>query len=366
MVKLQLLVKYPWIGALMKSLCVRVHSAIATHNAWTRLWYVCRAFDLEGSGRVRLPAETVRQILKVSKSNLYQWLREGKRAGAFRHYSIKAQELHVVMGGLQKLAAALKLDDWNAVAAVPLHQILQLLDLRATATAVTTQRCQQRSRTAARRSLNKRERKFYQIPTADEILEEGRRHSLKPEKGSIPCLLWVGRKLIFVSRSFIPFGTSQQTIAAKVRRSDRTVRRHQARLNIEKRQLCQTKKSYRYVLGGMQYGVGVPDSEPGIYYLADGHQRGTLYEPNGNTRSKRAGGHQVHMGRFFLYRGECWIRRCNLYGSLNYSLCSMKATHKQYKILMAQGGSQEASVVSEKSMKKGFSETRPRRGKHRR
>src|SRR5919202_467849 len=244
--------------ALVNSLTVRIHTGLVHGKPWARFWYLCRAIDLSGTGIVEFDVDDICCLIKISRSTLYQWLREGKAAGAFRCY---------------------------------------------------------------RRRKNLEPEIF---------LKQGKQSSQKPAKGQVPFLLWVGGKRIFVSKSFVPYGASQERIAGELGISDRTVRRHLDYLGVERRQLVQAKAAYKTVAQGMDWWADeVVLSEDRIeYYEAsnEGYQVGTMYEPSGRTSHTH--GFRVRRDRFFNYRGKTWLYRCNLY-LLDYDTTSMKTSRKR-------------------------------------
>src|SRR5919202_5187390 len=316
--------------ALVNSLTVRIHTGLVHGKPWARFWYLCRAIDLSGTGIVEFDVDDICCLIKISRSTLYQWLREGKAAGAFRCYRRRKNLLRIYLGGLHKYCLALGVSEWGEVALVPLTDILEGMALKSHATALQTQVEQVRSRVACIRSLKKRERQSTKIPEPKIFLKQGKQSSQKPAKGQEPFLLWVGGKRIFVSKSFVPYGASQERIAGELGISDRTVRRHLDYLGVERRQLVQAKAAYKTVAQGMDWWADeVVLSEDRIeYYEAsnEGYQVGTMYEPSGRTSHTH--GFRVRRDRFFNYRGKTWLYRCNLY-LLDYDTTSMKTSRKR-------------------------------------
>ena len=201
--------------------------------------------------------------------------------------------------------------------------------IRATATGVVGQNLQEKSYYAARINLDERERPHFAPPTADTRLAQGKVSSLQPVKGQLPYLLGVGPSKAFVSKAFVPFGASQKSIGDALGISDRTVRRHQKLLGIEKRQLVQAKAAYGRVQLAIEHEASYLEAEPGIWYQQSGNDI-KLFEPNGVSSSRRAGGHAIASSRLFRYQGKTWIYRCNLYAT-TFKLTSMKAARKAYK-----------------------------------
>lgn len=315
---------------ILKPFTVRVHTGIA-RKPWARLWYLSRGLDPTGRGIIDLPVNLVCQLLAVSRPTLYEWLRNGRSAGAFYRYHIKQDRCHIWLVGLPKLCQSLGLQSWGATATVSL---LSLNHLRATATGIVTRDLQDKSHFAARRSLTDRERQFYKPPSADAVLAEGKRSSQKPAQGQVPFLLWVGDKRAFVSKGFIPFGASQRSIGMDLGVSEWTVRRHQRILGLERRQLVQAKYAYQLIDAGISWEAGFCYAEPGIWYEQSGDGCMRLFEPNGLTGSRREGGHAITQQRLFRYAGKTWLYRCNLYDVSHFHLTSMKASRREFQVYL--------------------------------
>ena len=324
---LQILTYTAIVKIITQPFAVRVHAGIARFP-WARLWYLCRAFDLTGRGIVDLPADTVCQLLAISKPTLYEWLRNGLQDGAFRRYRFRQNRLQIWLGGLHKVCKSLDLQQWGSTA------VVSLLDAsrhpRALATGIVTADLQSKSHFAARRSLKDRERQFHSPPTAEAILAAGKRSSQNPVRGQVPFLLHVGSSMAFVSKSFVPFGASQKSIGLELGISERTVRRHQRQLKLERRQLAQAKAAYQLLDAGIQWEAEQCYAEPEIWYKQQNDQI-HLFEPNGITSSRRSGGHPINSQRLFKCAGKTWLRRCNIYGVTHIHLVSMRASRRQYK-----------------------------------
>lgn len=354
--QLQLAIRLTTIRIILKPVTahVRIHVAIARYP-WARVWYLARGLDQAGQGIIDLPVDFICALLGVSESTLYEWLRDGRSAGAFRQYKFKQNRLRLVLGGLFKVCKSLGLDSWGATATVALLEIIQQGQLRAIATGIATADLQEKSHFAARRSLKERERPLAP-PSVDAILAEGERSSQKPAKGQVPFLLWVGAKRVFVSKGFVPFGASQAAIAIEIGVCDRTVRRHQRLLGLERRQLVQAKHAYKLIEAGIQWEADSCYAEPGIWYEGIGDSI-RLFEPNGISTATRPGGHRVCRERFFSYRGKTWIYRTNLYLT-HYTFNSMRASRKAYKNLMQNfgraGGEGGISIPDQRISSGGF------------
>ena len=321
---------------------VRTHGQLM-RLPWARLWYCLRAIDSPGSGLVKVVSfSQIKRLIGCASSTLYQWLREAKEVGAIYEYKRTGDRLRIRLGGLFNVCRTLGLENWGATAVLPLGQVLT--QCRQLATAIVTQQLQEQSRYAARKSLNKAEKKVFTMPSALDVIQAGKNASHEPARGAtkIPYLLHVGEKRAFVSKGFIPFGVSQGAIASELAISDRTVRRHLSDLEVTSRQLVQAKDAYRYIKAGIQLDYDYCLGEPGIYY-EQGVREIILHEPNGLTSSKRKGGHHIPMtgnnlhpecDRFFSYYGKVWIYRCNLY-ALTHDLKRMRVARKYYRRSLA-------------------------------
>lgn len=322
--------QYPQVLVLTQWLTVRIHSALVFKKPWMRLWYVFRAFDSPGRGYVEIPSSEFRGLLNVSKSRFYQWLRAGQEAGGFRKWRIRRGILKLWLGSLSKVCQTLGLRNWGAVATVPLFDILTRAGLKAAAAGIQAQQIQHKSHVAAKLSLRSRERKFHKLAEVDQILGWGQESSQNPVGGQVPFLLHVGPSKAFVSKGFIPFGGSQETIAEYLGVSSRTVRRHL--IGVDRRQIVQAKAAYRHIQRAMHWDTEFYRPEPSIWVkCVENAPWGTyaLHEPNGVSSASRPGGTQVTSERFFEYMGKTWIYRCNLY-DLDYNLNSMQRSRRNF------------------------------------
>jgi hypothetical protein len=316
---------------------VRIHAGLC-YRPWSKLWYFARAIDIDGAGWVELSLSEICAFFDVASSTVYEWLRDGRAEQAFRAYSRKGDRLKLWLGSLAKVALYSGVgQDWGAVAEVPLSA---LREIKAHAAAATTQRLQEQSRYAARRSLKKRERQFWRLPEAKDLIKETKKSSDRPAQGEIPFYLWGGDRLIFVSRGFIPFGCSQEGVAKEINRSSRSVRRYLDHLGVESRQIVQHKSAYTLIDASCGYGntLGKYAEQDISYELASDswclpEDEILLFEKNGRTSAGREGGHIVQKRRFFHAFNKTWLRRTNIY-DLHYCLRTATRARKRYKSLM--------------------------------
>lgn len=341
------------VADILDRFTVRIHSRVVEKGrSWARLWYTLRSLDSRGSGFLSLPVVTITHLLGVSSSTIYQWLREAKSGGGVRRWKCQQGILRVHLGGLLSVCRALKvcpdsgkqkgIAPWGVPCEVPLHEILSLQKLRAAATVATTQRLQQLSRFAAWRKLPPVARKTYKLPQPDAFFPsgDGQRLSDNHAKGSIRCLIHIGKRRAWTSRGFIPFGVSQQSIANERGIADRTVRRHLALLDVDRRQVVQSKSEYRLAAECLGHDAGAVEpsedvslrsSVDGSYYLSEkglgGHH---------TIKVGEVGFHRIQ-SRFFTYgaKPKVWLYRTNIYKP-SVKLCTMRARRTEYKRLCNQ------------------------------
>lgn len=325
---------------------MRIHSRIVEKGrAWARLWYLLRGLDSQGSGCVYLPVADVTQLLAASSPTLRQWLREGKETGAFRRWRIQRGILRVALGGLFSVCRALGFEGtdkraghapWGITTEAALHEILSLVKLRAIATTATAQRLQQLSRYAAWRGLPAPTRKIIKLPQPDAFFpnEEGQRLSDNNALGSIRCLIHIGKRRAWVSKGFVPFGTSQKAIARERGMCDRTVQRHLNLMGIDRRQIVQSKAEYKLAASAVNHDAGAVEMGDNFalyargddYYLSESGLGGTHIHKVATVNFSA-----IH-SRFFTYgkKPKIWLYRCNIYKP-SLKLCTMSAARARYR-----------------------------------
>lgn len=316
----------------------RLHASILLLTPASKLWYLCRALDQDGQGHVVLSPQQL-EILEEKKSTIYRWLKEGKELGLFRRASFTGNTLKIILGSLWRTCKKARIKNWGAVADnVPLAEILKNNGRRATATAITIQDWQERSRHAAKNQLNALERKCFDIPATADVLNS--QTSPKLTSGGIRGVLHVGEKRVFVGRSFIPFGVSQKRISSELNAqpascgvSVRTVQRHVERLEVKHRQIMQARREYREIAHRIKQGATSwqckSDADISFTWGSQPDEI-VLHERNGNSSARRQGGHTIKLDQLCNYSNTHWRYRCNLY-LLKYELTSMRATRYQWK-----------------------------------
>ena len=318
-------------------LYVRVHQSLLLRHPSSKLWYFCRGLDRQGEGKIVLAPQQLAR-LKESKSTIYRWLREGRELGLFTCYWWQGNTLKVILGGLFKSCIKSQVTSWGAAAVVPLEQLLEGNGRRKIAIAIATQDLQERSRYAAKSQLNRLERRCFDVPTVDQLLNPPT--SRKLDGGGPRGVVHLGNSRLFVGRSFIPFGVSQSRVCEGLNSqptscgvSRWTLRRQLDKLSVTKRQITQAKPEYKEVsnvigLGGASW-MCKSDADVSFRYVDTGVI--LLNEPNGKSSSRREGGHRLDTDRLSRrYFGAVWLYRCNLY-NLSYSLTSMKTTRRNWK-----------------------------------
>ena len=328
---------------ILQRFTVRVHSRIVEKGrSWARLWYTLRSLDSRGSGFLSLPVVAITHLLGASSSTCYQWLREAKKCGAIRWWKCQRGILRIALGGLFALTRCLNLSSdqkgiapWGVTAEIGLHQVLDLKSLRAAATVATAQRLQQLSRFAAWRKLPPAARKAYRLPQPEAFFVEGQqRASNNSARGAIRCCIHISRKRIWASKGFVPFGASQEAIAQERGMSTRTIRRHLNLLEINRRQIVQSKGEYRLAADCLAHdGGGVEPSEDvtlrsqdDSYFLNEKTLGGSYTHKVGEVTFARI------QTRFFSYgaKPKTWLYRCNLYQPTLH-LCSMSAARNELR-----------------------------------
>lgn len=343
---------------ILNALTIRVHTGIAGYT-WSRLWYLCRAFDIVGTGYVELDIEAVQSFLNCSQATVYRLLAEGKQNKAFRFYRLRANTLQIGLGSLFKVCNSLGLNSWGAVAKVLLIEILDLSGLRSTATAINTQKFQQQSRYAANSKLKPDYRRNFGAPYPHELLQEVIKgsDSHKTEAGKLPpFVLHISKSRIFVSGNFVHFGASQQKIAFEQGRHKRTIRRHQRAAGLRGKQICQKRETYMWVVKAWENeapeyyhnkaqlkacGTG-SDSKFRIigYTQTDDIVR---FTDGTNLGSKSKSPNRFNIpasefgNRFFQMGNDFWINRCNIYEEL-HDLTTMRASKRKYRKMLTRQG----------------------------
>lgn len=323
---------------------VRIHTGVITkYQRWTKLWYFLRGLDRSSSGFGRILLDDICYWLGAAPSTIRQWFREGKAAGAFRFWAERRGIITVSIGSPNSVCIGLKLWQrrktgesirraWGTVSEIP---VLEIDRLRQHATAVTVQHLQSQSHFAAKIRLPKEDQERHQIPNPEEFFNQEERASLNPGvRALLPFCLKITPSRIWVSKSFRPFGTRQETVGQHRGFCDRTIRNHLSVLGIERKQIVQAKAVYGQVVGAIDqgatyrsWGEGKDETTLLGYPLRDGSIQHRLCE--GLEDDFPRGGIAAPRSRFFSAWGKWWMHRCNLY-MLNYPLHSMEFARNKW------------------------------------
>lgn len=358
---------------------VRLHSRILEKGfSWARLWYALRALDSAGAGYVTTELEFLTWLLDAGESTVYQWLREGKTAGAFRWYECKEGILRVALGGLFAISKAqgwevkeenpewkngdrqkfkkLGINAWGVTVEVTLKEILTLAELRAYATAAVCQRKQQLARYAAWRNLPKSvrhkkdasgQKTSLHLPQPSEFFDPGENRPCHDSgKRGIPFLLAIGKRWVSVSKGFVPYGASLPSIAhERGYQCNRTVQRHLKLAGMESKQVIQSKAAYKHIKEAIRWDSPSIAPEPDI---------SAVWSREGYTLTEPAGRHgnpyqfKLNPERLFVHKDRPYIYRCNLYNP-TLKLCRMSAARREFSerttTQSRRGGTTECSEV---------------------
>lgn len=326
---------------ILKIFTVRVHTNISRYP-WARLWYLCRGFDIDGSGYICLPIELCEYLLDTSRQSIYRWLEDGKAVGAFRKYRTKRGLLFIYLGSLTNVCWQLNIRSWGEVAEHPLWEVNE--KIRAVTTGIITQSLQQKSRYAANLRLKPENRKVFGAPHPNELLEDERQSSLKSAEGEVPFVLHRSETKVFVSKSFTCFGASQEAIGQEIGIHEQTVRRHHSALGITKRQICQRKSEYAWIHRALEqdspeffaFDVNRPTQTTHIGYQSNGETVRFVDGIPMGAKKQTPNEYVVDMPaddferRFFKCGGQWWLARCNVYRE-EFSLKTMRAARRKWR-----------------------------------
>ncbi|WP_066375493.1 MULTISPECIES: hypothetical protein [unclassified Anabaena] len=342
---------------------VRVHARIG-RETWARLWYLCRALDREGAGHLTLPLAVIQTFLNCNDKSVYRWLQQGKKRGAFRYYKVRTGVVTVYLGSMFSVCYRMNLKHWGGVEECELWKVLDLSQLRSRITGIVTQRFQQKSRYAADRQLKPQYRKLYGTAHPNELVGDERQSSHKSPVGEVPCVLHISSSRIFVSKRFIHYGTSQNAISCELGIHTRTVRRHQEKLGMTRRQLCQHKYEYHQIsqaweneatewrawgsdgteskVGYQVTGNAMVYDRPKVIAFSDGVTPGAKKQQPNTYQVKAAD----FGNRFFRVGKQVFINRCNIYRE-ELKLKTMSAARRKYHYQLSQ------CQLSEKTSRRG-------------
>ena len=212
---------------------LRIHGKIA-RKTWARLWYLLRAIDKEGSGRVKILVSQILILLGISKAAFYRWVKVGKADGAFRGYRrIDKDTVEIVLGSKTVVCENLGITDWESTTEIPLWQLFNNAELplwksmgikpnrvklRQQVTFFQAHWMQRRSIEAAKEEERKRIRK---IKNRSKVYLPKFRGS----NGKLVSQIKAARCVVF-SRKHLPSGASQEGIGNSLGVTDQTARLH--------------------------------------------------------------------------------------------------------------------------------------------
>ncbi len=238
---------------------LRIHGKIA-RQIWAILWYLYRAIDKEGSGKVDISVTEVRTFLNISRTRFYRWLKEGKEAGAFQSYrSIGQNRMRIYLGSKTRVTEKLGITDWESSTEIQLEQLFNNPEREGKSLKELITKCQtywmeERSTEAAKEEEKIKVRK-----------KRNRRKPCKPyEKirganGEPTSQLRAGKQFIY-SRYYLPTGASQEGIGESLGISDRTVRRHQEGID-------RTQMMYKVKPSEVKRGTNLFTGEIELFYV---------------------------------------------------------------------------------------------------
>lgn len=204
---------------------VRIHSRVADGGAVAltkkfengvgqsavNLWYLVRGWDRNGCGWAEFTLQEAATALNKSIPTIKRYLKQGQKLGFFYNPSKHGNNIRLYYRSLFKVCEEFELDNWGAVTEISIDELPQL---KLIATEIETQRLQDSSRYQATRVHRNG------VAEPNELIAPS--HSSRGVKGNV---IHRGNTALFVDEHFVPFGTSQRTIANSLSRSDRTIRK---------------------------------------------------------------------------------------------------------------------------------------------
>lgn len=171
-------------------------------------------------------------------------------------------------------------------------------------------------------------------------------------------MIHIGKRRVWTSRGFIPFGVSQSAIARERGMCDRTIRRHLALMDVDRRQIVQSKAEYKLAANAISQDAGSIALADNFALYARGDDYFLSESGLGGTHIHRVaevGFARIH-SRFFRYgkKPKTWLYRCNIYRP-QMKLCTMSSRAREYRastaiqpILQNVGGGGDATACKRK------------------
>lgn len=200
----------------MKDLAVRVHSKIAyALGNKCKLYYLMRAIDTKGSGRVIFNIDEVLLVLGCSYNTLINYLNSNS-SQICRFYQRKNNQMVVYYQSLVRLARTLNIQDLGAVTEL---LVSDLKEWRKYCTLAEALKLQTQSYYVAKKEKTAGQ----ECLDLEGIFKKASRNTTSRNAHGV---LVEELKLYYDSDKFAPCGGSQSTIASRIGLTTRTVRRH--------------------------------------------------------------------------------------------------------------------------------------------
>lgn len=211
-----------------ENLELRLHATIAdNYPTYIKLWYLCRAIDVDGSGVVDLRIDEAQKALGLCKRSILDYLSKG--SVLFRAIQKQSKNCYrIYLKSLVNVTLQKGLVDFGGCAFVTTKELSKI---KVTATEITAQGCQAASRYLAnlqqKNFAKANHQKSSKRALKPEELFNGTYLDPKEEPSSQLCCGALGfnsdHRTLFVKESFIAFGASQPYIANKLGRCRQTI-----------------------------------------------------------------------------------------------------------------------------------------------
>ena len=278
---------------------VKIHGKIA-RKVWARLWYICRAIDKEGSGRVKILVSKMLKVLKISRATFYRWLKEGKAAGAFQSYKRIDKDIQLIqLGSKVNVCKKLGITDWDSSTEIPIWKLFNNPELSLwNSMGIKPNRVKLKKLVTSLQAYWMQHQSIEAAKEAEKKRTRSKRNRHKPyvpdfggADGKPTSQLSAARNYRF-SRKHIPTGASQKGIGKSLRVSDRTARRHLE--GTERVQIFYKEEAYQ--------------AQAELFYARETGAKSPVFKRN----------------------GEYYRYGTNLY-NLNFQLCSEFTQRLKYK-----------------------------------
>lgn len=261
----------------MLNLEVKVHSLILEHGgAGVKLLYLCRALDVNGSGKATMNIAEVAENLKVSKRTLYRWVKNYK---LFRFVIHHGNIWTIYYRSLSSIALSLQLPSWGACSYILISDLVERFSHKLVATEIIANSLQKTARCKVRRTKGRNAPPL--LPSPADLFD-----STSPLPRGVNRR---GDELYVNLDDNTIYGGSQSTIGTILHKSRRTINKRLR--NTQKLQVYVTSAEMYYLWQYAQF----QDSEnwtntAAPYFQQDGKVYKSyicLYEPNYDLTSMR-------------------------------------------------------------------------------